>query len=157
MKKFIFIISIALIGLDQYVKYIVINSLEMLKSIKIINNFFYLTYVENDGAAFSIFSGYKWFFIIIALLAIAILIKYIIMDKKIYKIDVLAYSLVLSGIIGNLIDRIYVGRVIDYLDFYIFGYDFAIFNLADTFLVIGAFLILYNLIVKGDSNEKINS
>ena len=152
MKKAIIFISFFVTILDQVIKYFVVNTLEVYKSVKVINNFFYITYVRNDGAAFSILKGSRIIFIIIAILALIILIKSILMDKKICKYDVLTYSLVISGILGNLIDRIYYGVVIDYLDFYILGYNMPIFNLADSLIVVGAILIIYKMI-KGDKNE----
>lgn len=156
MKKIIIFLSIIFVALDQVVKYIVVNNLELYKSVKVINNFFYLTYAKNDGAAFSILSGSVWMFIAIGIIAALLLIRIIMMDKKITAIDVVSYSLVLGGIVGNLIDRIYYGTVVDYADFYIFGYNFPIFNLADSFLVIGAILIIYK-IIKGENDENNNS
>ena len=83
--------------------------------------------------------------------------KYYIPDTKISKFDTVCYSLVTSGIVGNLIDRLFYGKVIDYIDFHIFGYDAPVFNFADMCIVIGALMIIYILIVKGDSDENIYS
>jgi signal peptidase II len=131
--------------------------MELFKSIKVINNFFYITYVQNEGAAFGIFKNAKWFFILLAVLAVLSIIRYIVIEKKVYKDEIISYSLLIGGIIGNLIDRIVYGYVIDYADFYIFGYNFPVFNIADACMVIGFILILYNLIVKGDRHEVNNS
>jgi signal peptidase II len=79
------------------------------------------------------------------------------MNKKIMKIDIISYSLILSGIIGNLIDRIIIGKVIDYIDLYIIGYNTPIFNFSDICIVLGGIIILYNLIFKGEEYENINS
>ena len=91
------------------------------------------------------------------IIAIIYLIKYIMSDSNITKVDLIAYSLVISGIIGNLIDRIIYGYVIDYIHFYISSYSFAIFNFADMCIVIGAIIIIYILFIKGDSYENNNS
>jgi signal peptidase II len=131
--------------------------MELFKSIKVINNFFYITYVQNEGAAFGIFKNARWFFIVLAVLAVLSIIRYIVIEKKVYKDEIISYSLLIGGIIGNLIDRIVYGYVIDYADFYIFGYNFPVFNIADACMVIGFILILYNLIVKGDRHEVNNS
>lgn len=155
MKKLIFILSIIFIFIDQIIKYFIINSMNLYQSIKVIPNFFDITYVKNSGAAFSIFEGGRIFFIILAIIAIILLIRFIFLDTKISKIDCISYSLVLSGITGNLIDRIVCGSVIDYMHFYIPFYDFPIFNFADMCIVIGMFMIIYILIVKGDSDENI--
>lgn len=157
MKKFIILFTIILTAIDQIIKYFITTNMEIYKSVKVIPNFFYLTYVKNDGAAFSMFSGSRIFLIIVAVIVLIILIRSIIMDKKIKKIDILSYSLILAGIIGNLIDRIIIGKVIDYLDFYVIGYNAPIFNFSDICIVLGGIIILYNLIFKGDEYENINS
>lgn len=157
MKKFIILFTIILTAIDQIIKYFITTNMEIYKSVKVIPNFFYLTYVKNDGAAFSMFSGSRIFLIIVAVIVLIILIRSIIMDKRIKKIDILSYSLILAGIIGNLIDRIIIGKVIDYLDFYVIGYNAPIFNFSDICIVLGGIIILYNLIFKGDEYENINS
>lgn len=157
MKKLIILITIILTAIDQIIKYFITTNLEVYKSIKVIPNFFYLTYVKNDGAAFSMLSGSRIFLIVVAFLVLIILIRSIVIDKNIKKIDIISYSLILSGIIGNLIDRIFVGKVIDYLDFYVLGYNAPIFNFSDMCIVIGGIIILYNLIFKGEEYENINS
>ena len=145
MKK-ISIISTILVIIDQVVKIIIDKSLPLNKSVEIINHFFSLTYVRNDGAAFSILSGNIFFLIIIALFALYIIYKYFIKGKELTNINIIIYTLIISGIIGNLIDRIIRGYVIDYFDFTIFKYHFAIFNIADIYIVIGCILlILYTL------------
>ncbi len=157
MKKLIVLFTIILTAIDQIIKYFITTNMEIYKSVKVIPNFFYLTYVKNDGAAFSMFSGSRIFLIIIAFLVLIILIRSIIMDKKIMKMDIISYSLILSGIIGNLIDRIIIGKVIDYIDLYIIGYNTPIFNFSDICIVLGGIIILYNLIFKGEEYENINS
>jgi len=157
MKKLIVFFSILLLGIDQFIKYLVINNLEISKSVGIINNFLYLTFVKNEGGAFSILSGNRWFFVIMGVIALIFLIRIIVVDKKIIKFDIVSYSLIVGGILGNLIDRIFYGSVIDYIDIYIFGYNAPIFNFADICIVLGACMIIYTLVVKGDSYEDNNS
>ena len=153
MKKFIWILSLFILGLDQVVKYLIIGNFHLYTSVRVIPNFFYITYARNDGAAFGIFEDGRWYFIILSLIAIASVIGYIFSDKKIEKIEAISYALVLGGILGNLVDRIIYGYVIDYLDFYIFGFDTPIFNIADSCIVVGILIVMYNLIVKGEPNE----
>lgn len=155
MKKLIFIISIILIFIDQLLKYIVSNSINLYDSIKIIPNFFDITYVKNSGAAFSILEGGRLFFIILAIISLIILIRFIFLDTKISRYDCISYSLVLSGITGNLIDRIVYGSVIDYIHFHLPFYDMPIFNFADMCIVVGIIMIIYILVVKGDKDENI--
>ena len=157
MKKFILILSTLLMFIDQLIKYFVIHNLELYKSIKLIPNFFYITFVKNDGAAFSILRGNRWLLIAIGIIALMFMIKLIIMDKKITKLDVVSYSLVIGGILGNLVDRVLYGSVIDYLDFYLFGYNAPVFNFADSCIVIGAITISCVLIKEGNNYESNNS
>ncbi len=157
MKMIVFIVSIVLVLIDQVLKGLVINSLNLYESVDIIPNFLSITYVTNDGAAFNILSGGRWFFIIAGLIALIFIIKFIMLDTKVSKFDRMAYSLVLSGIVGNLIDRIFYGKVIDYIDFNLFGYDAPIFNFADICIVVGVIMIVFILIIKGDSDGNIYS
>lgn len=141
-------ITITLIFIDQISKLLVANLLSQTTTVTIIKNFFYLTYTNNDGAAFSILLGKRIFLILIALIIIIILIYYLKKHPPKNKLEVISISLLLGGSIGNLIDRIIRGYVIDFLDFKIFGYNYPIFNLADTFIVVGVFLILLQEIRK---------
>ena len=140
-KKYIKIImyTILLIFIDQISKLLVMSFLK--DEIVFINNFFSFLFVKNYGAAFGLFGGN-----VLLLIAITCaLICYLIYDIKIHindKLNVICSSLILSGAIGNLIDRIIYGYVIDFLDFNIFGYDYPIFNLADSFIFVGVMLII---------------
>lgn len=155
MRKNILFLSTGLVLVDQIIKLIITKSMYLYQSIKVLPNFLYITYVENDGAAFSILSGGRWFFVIIGVIALVLMFKFIYDDSKVSKFDTISYSLVTSGIVGNLIDRIYLGKVIDYIDVRIL--DFPIFNFADICIVIGTFMIIYILVIKGDSDEFIYS
>ena len=146
MKK-ILPISLLFVVIDQVVKILVINKMALQQSITIINNFFNITYVRNTGAAWSILSGNVLLLIIISVLALVAIYYYLIKDKELNKIDIVSYSMLIGGIIGNLIDRIVHGYVIDYLDFKIFNYNFPIFNVADTLIVISIIIIGISLIV----------
>ncbi len=141
-NKLLYIISIICIILDQLIKLVVSNTMVLNSSIKLISNFLYLTYVKNSGAAWSMLSGQRLFLVIVGISA-TIFVLYVI--KKEIKIDQyknIYYGLLLGGIIGNIIDRILIGSVIDYINVYIFGYDFPIFNLADSFIFISVFMII---------------
>ena len=89
----------------------------------------------------------------ISVLALVTIYYYLIKDKDLNKIDIVSYSMLIGGIIGNLIDRIVHGYVIDYLDFKIFNYNFPIFNIADTLIVISIIIIGISLIV-GEYREQ---
>lgn len=150
-KKLVFI-TFLLVIFDQITKVLISFNMHLNQSINIIPNFFSLKYVINYGAAFSLFNGYRFIFIILALIFLYVIYIWFINNKDLNKLNVISYSLLISGIIGNLIDRVVYGYVIDFLSFNILGYPFAIFNLADSFIVISIILILI-----GDKNGRNNS
>lgn len=140
MKK-IGIISLIVIIIDRILKVLVTNNFVLNVRNKIIDGFFYITNCHNEGAAFSLFSGNVLFLIFITLIVLFLIYR-TINKENVNKIGILAYGLLLGGILGNLYDRIFYGYVIDYLDFVIFKFNFAIFNLADAAIVIGAILLI---------------
>lgn len=150
------IISIILLCIDQISKLLVVNLLTKTDSITIIKNFFYLTYINNDGAAFSILVGKRIFLILIAVLVIVMLIRYIKKNNIQNKLELVSLALIIGGSLGNLMDRLVRGYVIDFLDFKLFNYNFPIFNLADTFIVIGVFLLLLKEIRKENNLDSRN-
>lgn len=147
MKKIKYIVGIIFILLiDQISKIIVMNSLSLNKSIDIIKNFFRLTYTHNDGAAFGIFGGKTIFILLVSFFVLGYLLFELFRNKKPNKIMDFSITLIIGGLLGNLIDRLYFGYVRDFLDFKIFSYDFAIFNIGDAAIVIGAALFLIGVI-----------
>lgn len=152
MYKKLFIYTIIFVFIDQLLKGLINIGMNLNQSIEIIPNFLNLTYVHNTGAAFSIFEGAKWFFIITAIIVLNIIYIFFIKDKELKNSEIVIYSLLISGIIGNLIDRVVFGYVIDFIDVNIF--NFAIFNLADSFIVIAVVLLL---IMMGGKNARDNS
>ena len=142
MKK-ISIFSIIVIIIDRIFKILVKNFLLEGVRNKIINNFFYLTFCKNEGAAFSILSGKIFLLIFIAFICLYFIYYLLKSKKNITKFDIICYGLLIGGIIGNFIDRVIYGYVIDYLDFEILNYRFAIFNFADMTIVISVILLLF--------------
>ena len=149
--KSIIIILILIIITDLLSKILISSLLVLNKPFCIINNFFYLTYSKNYGAAFSILQNNRFLLIIISFLILFIIINYLKKNYVKNKFELIGYSLVICGLIGNLIDRIIYGYVIDFFDFYIFGYEFAIFNIADCAIVIGIIILIIAEFV-GDKN-----
>ena len=148
MNKNVSILGIVLIIVDQALKMIVSNLVPLGSSIKIIKNFFYISYVNNYGGAWSILNNHVLFLIIITLIILFMLIKY--MGK--FKVNIrneIAFGLMFGGIFGNLIDRICFLYVRDFLDFKIFGYDFPVFNFADIAIFFGV-ILLGVAIIKGE-------
>lgn len=140
--RHISIIAVILFLIDQLVKVIITELFTVGSGITIIKDFFSLTHVHNTGAAFSILEGNRLFLILITLLFIIAIYYFFIKNKKLNLLEKTSYGLLIGGILGNLFDRIFLGYVIDYLSFNIFGYDFPVFNLADCFIVIAVFLII---------------
>lgn len=135
-------ISLGIALFDQIVKLIITQFIPLEYSIKIIPSFFQLTYVQNEGAAWSIFSGNRLFLIFISIFSFLFIYFFLIKNKNLKKIERIAYGMLLGGLFGNLMDRIFLGYVIDYFDFTIFNYPFPIFNFADICIVISVFLLL---------------
>ena len=152
----IIILSIILLVIDQISKILIVKLIDINQGIEVIKNFFYLIYTHNTGAAFSILTGQRIFLILIAVVILIIIINYIRKNKVKEKLDIISFSLIIGGSLGNLIDRIVRGYVVDFLDFKIFGYDFPVFNLADTFIVVGVFLLLIITLRKERSNDNRN-
>ena len=157
MRKLFIFLTVLFICIGEVIKNLVISSMDLYQSIDLIPNFLDITYVKNTGAAFSILEGNKYLFIGISVIALIFLIRFIYLDKKISKFDALTYSLVTSGIVGNLIDRIFRDGVVDYIHFKLFSYEPPIFNFSDICIVVGAFMIIFILVVKGDNDENIYS
>lgn len=147
------VLSLLLVVIDQISKILILNNTQLNDSIEIIKNFFYITYTHNTGAAFSILLGKRIFLILITIIVLVILFNYIKKNKITRKIELISLSLVVGGSLGNLIDRIIRGYVIDFIDIKIFGYDFPIFNIADSFITIGVILLILTLNRKEKKNE----
>ncbi|MDD6467811.1 MAG: signal peptidase II [Erysipelotrichaceae bacterium] len=141
MKKTEVIVLFGLLILDQITKIVVETQMQLWESIEVIPNFFYITYAQNTGAAWSILEGKMWLFYLITLVALGALIYYFIKTDK--KHVWMRYTIIflLAGALGNFIDRVTLQYVRDFLDFYIFGYNFPIFNVADSILCIGVAML----------------
>lgn len=150
MKKII-IPMILCVLLDRIYKLLCISNLNFGESITIIKDFFNISLLSNTGAAFNILSSNTLFLIIITLISCYIIYKYFIKDNNLNDFTKIIYGILFGGIIGNLIDRVYYGYVIDYLDFNVFGINMPIFNFADICIVISVLIISVQTL-KGDKN-----
>lgn len=148
MKKKSGIIALVIFVFDQLIKIIIDKSFYYGILKPIIPNLFYITKVYNDGAAWSTLSGARFLLIGISLGALIFLYFYQ-REFKTNKRNVLAFGLIYGGLLGNLLDRIRLGYVIDYLKVYIGSYEAPIFNLADISIVLG-FMLLLIAILKGE-------
>lgn len=140
---------VVLTTLDQFSKYLIVTNIkDGNNAIVLIKDFFSLTYVKNYGAGFSILQNQKIFLIAISIIAIVIIGYLLINAKKNESLNIVCYLLIIGGSIGNLIDRLKLGYVIDFLDFNIFGYDFPVFNFADCCITIGCILLIVSLLLE---------
>lgn len=154
MKK-ITLISLLVIVIDRITKILVINNINIDNSISVINNFLNITYVKNSGAAFSILEGNTTLLILVAIIALLLIYMFLIKDKKLDKLDIISYGLLIGGIVGNLIDRVLYKYVIDFIDFFISNYHFPIFNIADVAITLGIFILIL-IILKEEKHAKNN-
>lgn len=154
MNRKIFCIAVVSLFIDQISKIIMSLLLNVNEQFVVIKNFFSFYFIENYGAAWSMFSGKAEFLIVISLLAIFIIYRYMY-NFKTNKRNNLAFGLIVGGIFGNLIDRIFLGYVRDFLSFKIINYNYPVFNFADSFIVIGVFLLIL-AIIKGEDSSGTN-
>jgi len=157
----------SILFLDQWTKYEVVMQIPFHHIVPVVDGFFNLTHLRNRGGAFGIFSSQKddrsyWFFIIFSLIAIGAVLLLFMRLRGEEKIPSVALSLVMGGALGNLIDRLRYGEVIDFLDFYISSYHWPAFNIADSSITIGIGLFALELIflegkreARGFSKKKI--
>lgn len=138
MLVWILIIAASVI-IDQITKMIVINSMTLYQSIPLIENVFSFTYIHNYGAAWGMFSNHRWVFILITAAALIIMPIFLYKYRNLHFMFGFSLSLIIGGAIGNMIDRIFRGYVIDFLEATFI--DFPVFNVADICVVCGAALM----------------
>lgn len=151
---FYYMIALAIIIFDQLTKWIVVKEMELGESIPVVENFLYITSHRNRGAAWGILEGQMWFFYAITVVVVIGLIVYI---RKINKADKwlgVALGLMLGGAIGNFIDRVFRQEVVDFVNTYIFTYDFPIFNVADSALVVGVGIMFILTLFEGKQKKE---
>lgn len=132
------IIAVVLVAVDQVIKNWAAETL-IKGEISVIEHVLYLKYAENTGVAFSMFSDNRWVLIGVTSIMLVAVLAFFLSGKVTEKLEIFSLSLLLSGGVGNLIDRISLGYVIDYIDVRII--NFAIFNFADICICVGAFLL----------------
>ena len=143
------IITAAIIVADQLVKYWAKNTLMQIGTIPVIENVFHLTYAENRGAAFSILEGQRWFFIVLTSVMLVIIALAFFKGYFKGKWGKTTLVFIFAGAIGNFIDRLVLGYVVDMFDFRLI--DFPVFNVADIFLTVGGIMgVIYILFMDKD-------
>lgn len=131
--------------LDQLTKWLAVKFLEPIDTCPLIKNVLHLTYVENEGAAFGMMKDSRWIFMTVSVIAIAIFTAYLYLGHAENMLYAVSLSMVISGGIGNMIDRIALGYVVDFIDFRLI--NFAVFNGADSFVCVGAGLLILALLL----------
>lgn len=161
MRKYFFLIAAIVLLLDRVTKWAVASNILLHDTVTVIPGLFHLTHVENTGAAFGLFadSSAQWkvgalvSFSVIALVIVSALLW---RNSRALSATTIALSLILGGATGNLWDRMMTGHVVDFLDFYVGSYHWPAFNVADSAIVIGA-ILLVSEIVFAKSSEAVKS
>ena len=140
------LVAFLIIVIDQVTKWIIASSMKIGDSYEVIPHFLNITSHRNNGAAWGILSGKMFFFYIITVIILIVLVLFFIKEAQYNLFMQLAISLLFAGALGNFIDRLFNGEVVDFIDTNIFGYDFPIFNVADSSLTIGVILVIIALL-----------
>ena len=138
------IIAVGII-LDQLTKFLSVKFLTLVDTVPIIKNVIHLTYVENTGAAFGMLKNHRWVFIVISTVTIIGMLAYLYLGHAENKLYAISVAMVISGGIGNMIDRLALGYVVDFIDFRLI--NFAVFNGADSFVCVGAGMLVLALVL----------
>ncbi|ULT58518.1 signal peptidase II [Neobacillus drentensis] len=152
---FYYLIAIFVILLDQFTKWLIVNNMFLGESITIINNVLYITSHRNRGAAWGILQGQMWLFYVITIVVIVAIMFYLHKAARGKVLLGVSLALMLGGAIGNFIDRVLRKEVVDFIHAYIFNYNFPVFNIADSALVIGVILLMIQMLLdERGSKEK---
>ena len=152
VKKNIYLITSIVVFIDQVLKIIISNSIELHQVLSIIPNFFYITFTKNTGGAWSILSNNTYLLTIISFICLLYIIQYILKKQEYKFLETIYLGLLMGGILGNFIDRLLYQYVIDFIGLQFGSYYFPIFNIADIAIVCGVFLLIYESI-RRDQNE----
>lgn len=144
---FLIIIIVAIIALDQWSKWAIKTSFNLYQSKPVIQDLLHFTYVTNDGMAFGLsFPGGKHVLLVMTILLTGFIVGFLWKEKNGHPLIKYGLALILSGAIGNLIDRLLYGKVVDFLDLMIGNFHWYIFNIADSSVTIGMILFIIHSI-----------
>jgi signal peptidase II len=143
-------ITASIVFLDQLTKYLVVRRFRLHESVQVIPGFFDLTYVRNPGAAFGFLAGAPgvWrsvFFITVSIVALAVILALVRQTRD--RLPLIAFALIGGGAVGNLIDRVRFGEVVDFIDWYYRAYHWPTFNIADSAISIGVGLLAIDILL----------
>lgn len=142
------VIMLGILVADQVTKLMADRIMMEGQNYEIIDGFFYFTYVHNKGMAWSLLEGRRWLFLLTTPLVLCGLIYFFTVTKKHEILTRFGIVLVVGGALGNFIDRAIFGYVRDFIHFYIFNYDFPVFNIADIAVCLGIGLIILEIIIQ---------
>ncbi|WP_059170070.1 signal peptidase II [Bacillus sp. FJAT-27445] len=151
---FYYLIAALIIVLDQFTKWLIVKNMNLGDSIQIIEDFLYITSHRNRGAAWGILQGQMWFFYVITIIVIIGIVYYIRKAARGNALLGVSLGLMLGGAIGNFIDRVYRQEVVDFIHTFIFSYNFPVFNIADSALVVGVVLMMIQMIKEDRESKK---
>jgi signal peptidase II len=162
MRKYFLLIALSVIVLDRFTKWAVARYIPLHDSIAVIPGLFHISHVENRGAAFGLFADSNFPWKIAALVGfslIALIIVTVLLWKNGHTLSIttIGLSLILGGATGNLWDRVVAGRVVDFLHFYVGSYTWPDFNVADSAIVIGAILLVSEILFAKPSHEAVHN
>tara|TARA_B100001250_G_scaffold368212_1_gene350751 strand:+ start:131 stop:601 length:471 start_codon:yes stop_codon:yes gene_type:complete len=151
-------VSAALVLADQISKTIVVKTMSLYESIPVIQNFFHFTYITNDGMAFGINFPFGYYIFTSVSILLTFFLFWYLWSVRTHSIVIrLGISFIIAGAIGNLIDRIFLGAVIDFLDFMIGDFHWYVFNLADSYVTVGMVMVLIDSIILEKKRERLDS
>lgn len=150
MKKILFFAFFVTL-IDQVIKNVLVFNFDFGDEVVLIDNFFSITMLKNTGAAFSLFDSNTIFLILVSIFALNLIYFFLIRGKDLSNFEKIVLGVLIGGIMGNLIDRVIHGYVIDYLDFNLFGFNYPVFNFADISIVVSIVLIII-MVYKGENN-----
>ncbi len=145
------IIAAVVVAADQIIKFFVVSNLKPVGTITVIDGVFNLTYVENKGVAFGLFKDMRWFFVVVTLIFIAAIVFYMLKQRPEGKLFYVLAGLIIGGGVGNLIDRILYGYVVDYLSLSFFP---PVCNFADYCISAGVIILAVYVLFKSAVKEK---
>jgi len=159
MRKYHFLIAVLVVGLDRITKWTISQRVLLHDSVSVIPGFFRITHIENRGAAFGLFSESpsEWKISLLILFSlVALLIVSTLLWRNSHSLTTtgIGLSLILGGAIGNLWDRLVSGHVVDFLLFYIGQYQWPAFNIADSAIVVGAGLLVFEILFTKSPSQK---
>lgn len=145
------VVSTLLIGIDQATKLYIDRTMDLHTSITVVENFFNITYMRNKGAAFSFLANFSYrlpFFILVSLIAVVVIVAFFRKLRPDQNFTAFALSLIFAGAVGNLIDRVRLGEVIDFLDVHWYEHHWPAFNVADSAICVGVFLLAIDMFIE---------